>query len=147
MLNTKLTNKDKENIDFIEAFELLQMTARPNLKKIRDVEPKKWLQTNIANILDTTEGGEQTENEADTSQDVNNNEPIPCSSLTDMEISTELTVQQFISGIKIWKETASTSPSGRYLGHYNAIMRDENLAQLFTTMTASHLKYGFAPKR
>ena len=64
-----------------------------------------------------------------------------------MEISTELTVEQLISGIKIWKETTSTSPSGRHLGHYKAIIRDENLAQLFTTMTALPLQYSFAPKR
>ena len=77
----------------------------------------------------------------------NNNEPQTCSSLTRTEINTELTVQQFISGIKIWKETTSTSPSGRHLGHYKAIIRDATLAQIFTTMTALPLKYGVAPKR
>ena len=68
-------------------------------------------------------------------------------SLTRTEISTELTVQQFISGIKIWKETTSTFPSGRNLGHYKAIIRDAGLSQLFTTMTSLPLQYGFAPER
>ena len=36
------------------------------------------------------------------------------------EISTELDQQTFSHGIQKWKETTSTSPSGRHLGHYHA---------------------------
>ena len=82
-----------------------------------------------------------------TSNNKKNNEPQTYTSLTRTEISTELTVQQFILGIKIWKETTTTSPSARHLGHYKTIIRDKNLAQIFTTMTTLSLKYGFAPKR
>ena len=147
VLKAKLTDKDKENIDFIEAYELLQMTARPNLKKMRDEEPEKWLKNNMTNILDTSNTSEQEDNCQDQKKQEPNSEPRSCPSLTNHEISTIITVQQFISGIKIWKETTSTSPSGRHLGHYKAIIRDENLAQIFTTMTSLPLQYGFAPKR
>ena len=83
------------------------------------------MKTNITEILNTTEGGDNTVDAADISQNKSNNESISCPSLTDIEISTESAVEQFISGIKIWKETTSTSPSGRHLGHYKAIIRDE----------------------
>ena len=96
--------------------------------------------------MDTTEGGDLTEDSTTPNNEINN-EPQTCSSLTRIEISTDLTVQQFILEIKIWKETTSTSPSGRHLGHYKAIIGDTTLAQIFTTMTALPLKYGVAPKR
>ena len=99
------------------------------------------------NILDTSNTSEQEDNCQDQKKQEPNSEPRSCPSLTNHEISTIITVQQFISGIKIWKETTSTSPSGRHLGHYKAIIRDENLAQTFTTMTSLPLQYGFAPKR
>ena len=60
------------------------MTARPNLKKLRDAEPEKWLKTNISSILDTTEGGELTE-DGKTPQNENNNEPQTYPSLTRTE--------------------------------------------------------------
>ena len=128
--------KDKENIDFVEAYELLQIMARPNLKKMRDEDPEKWLNNNITNILDTSDTSEKGDICKEQKTQENTSDTQPCPSLTKQEISTILTVQQFISGIKIWKETTSTSPSGRHLGHYKAIIRDEILAQIFTTMTS-----------
>ena len=145
VLKAKLTEADKENIDFIEAYELLQMTARPALRKRREEDPALWLKTNIKTILNTQEDNENPQTTKQTQPHTTS--PLSCPSLTRTEISTELTVQQFISGIKIWKETTSTSPSGRHLGHYKAIIRDADLAQLFTTLTSLPLKYGFAPER
>jgi hypothetical protein len=60
-----------------------------------------------------------------------------------------------------WKESTSTSPSGRHLGHYKAIINDperkkeacnENymskhkldLLELYTNLVNIPLKYGFA---
>lgn len=145
VLKAKLTEADKENIDFIEAYELLQMTARPALRKRREEDPALWLKNNIETILNTQEENENPQTTKQTQPHTTS--PLSCPSLTRTEISTELTVQQFISGIKIWKETTSTSPSGRHLGHYKAIIRDAELAQLFTTLTSLPLKYGFAPER
>jgi hypothetical protein len=71
-------------------------------------------------------------------------------------ISAEITEADFVSGFKKWKERTSTSPSGRHLGHYKAIILDA--ADKMTQRTASPLDdlitminlpltYGFAPTR
>jgi hypothetical protein len=36
-------------------------------------------------------------------------------------ISDKISFEEFISGIKKWKETTTTSPSGRHLGHYKIL--------------------------
>jgi hypothetical protein len=39
-------------------------------------------------------------------------------------IPTELTSENIIKGFKNWKEMTTTSPSGRHLGHYKALIQD-----------------------
>ena len=82
VLQAKFTDKDKENIDFIEAYELLQITARPNLQKLQDAGPHHWLQSNIKDILNTTEEGEKTKDGL-----------ASVTSLEETEISTDITVE------------------------------------------------------
>lgn len=46
-------------------------------------------------------------------------------------INTHITNDDFVYGIKgSWKETTSTSPSGRHLGHYKALIQDYLLLDL-----------------
>jgi hypothetical protein len=45
-----------------------------------------------------------------------NNDPI---------INTDITLNEYMSGFRNWKERTSTSPSGRHLGHYKALLRAE----------------------
>ena len=48
-------------------------------------------------------------------------------------ISADITTKDVESGFKKWKqETTSTSPSGRHLGHYKAIIQHKTLLQRFT---------------
>jgi hypothetical protein len=80
------------------------------------------------------------------------------------KIECEISEEDFISGIKCWKESTSTSPSGRHLGHYKAIVndpdlkkqdpekshlreRETNFVSALAKMLNLPLKYGFAPKR
>jgi hypothetical protein len=80
------------------------------------------------------------------------------------KIDTEILEEDFISGFKGWKESTSTSPSGRHLGHYKAIVNDldlkkqdpakSHLQERETNFVSSlikllniPIKYGFAPKR
>jgi hypothetical protein len=42
-------------------------------------------------------------------------------------IQTTISEEDFVYGIKGWKGTTSTSPSGRHLGHYKAIIEDPAL--------------------
>jgi hypothetical protein len=46
-----------------------------------------------------------------------------CKSSTGINsIQAELTVDEFRSKIRVWREGTSTSPSGRHLGHYKALL-------------------------
>jgi hypothetical protein len=80
------------------------------------------------------------------------------------KIHSKISDDDFIDGFKKWKESTSTSPSGRHLlGHYKVIVTDPDLQ--WQTPEKSHLRvwetnfveyrvkllnipihYGFAPK-
>jgi hypothetical protein len=79
------------------------------------------------------------------------------------KIDCEITEEVFISGYKKWKESTSTSPSGRHLGHYKAIVydpclkkqeteqahlckRETNLVAALVTLLNIPIHHGFAPK-
>jgi hypothetical protein len=47
-------------------------------------------------------------------------------------ISTEITAKDVEKGFRTWKETTSTSPSGRHLGHYKAIIQEKSLLKCLT---------------
>jgi hypothetical protein len=80
------------------------------------------------------------------------------------KIDTKISEEDFISGFKSWKESTSTSPSDRHLGHYKAIVNDpdlkkqdpekSHLRERETNFVSSlvkllniPIKYGFATKR
>jgi hypothetical protein len=47
-----------------------------------------------------------------------------CQSVSDLDaIKPELTLDEFTGKLRIWRESTSTSPSGRHLGHYKAVCR------------------------
>ena len=60
-------------------------------------------------------------------------------------VDTNISRAAFIATIKAWKETTSTSPSGRHLGHYRTAILDEDVAQLHTDLLNIPRAYGFAP--
>ena len=47
------------------------------------------------------------------------------------DIPTEITNEDVIYGFKNWRETTSTSPSGRHLGHYRALIQQPLLLSCF----------------
>ena len=57
---------------------------------------------------------------------------IPDSVKTAGLISTEITTDDVLRGFKKWKETTSTSPSGRHLGHYKTLIQNPTLLQCLT---------------
>jgi len=70
------------------------------------------------------------------------------------DIPTEVGEGEYIDGFKKWTESTSTSPSGRHLGHYKAIVndplkatRDLNFVDLYVKAINLPLKYGFVPSR
>ena len=62
-------------------------------------------------------------------------------------ISTTISVEQFIRTVKDWKESTSTSPSGRHLGHYRTAILDDKIAHLHTQLLNLPIAHGFAPER
>jgi hypothetical protein len=48
-------------------------------------------------------------------------QPLPGAAFSN--ISSRVSLQDFVSAITVWKERTSTSPSGRHLGHYKLLVR------------------------
>jgi hypothetical protein len=52
-----------------------------------------------------------------------------CEATTQLDsISTRLTLDEFIGKIRVWRESTSTSPSSRHLGHYKALIKPITIA-------------------
>lgn len=62
-------------------------------------------------------------------------------------VITTITPEQFIATVKDWKESTSTSISGRHLGHYRTAILDEDVARLHTNLLNLPITHGFAPER
>ncbi len=63
------------------------------------------------------------------------------------EISSFITNAHFTKAVKEWKETTSTSPSGRHLGHYKTALLNDRLTALHVAMLNMPIMYGFSPER
>jgi hypothetical protein len=63
------------------------------------------------------------------------------------EISATISDDDFQQTVKKWKESTSTSPSGRHLGHYKAALLDDDITHLHVDMLNIPIQYGFAPER
>jgi hypothetical protein len=62
-------------------------------------------------------------------------------------IKTTLSEDDILQGITRWKETTATSPSGRHLGHYKAIVQDPVLLQCLTKFMHIAVKFGIPVTR
>ena len=75
--------------------------------------PYQWIKESISDLLRSE----------DDDSDLDNEEPLPSDPLeqphplTQPEISLKKSRDEVSKGFKLWKESTSTSPSGRYLGH------------------------------
>jgi hypothetical protein len=58
-----------------------------------------------------------------------------------------ITDAEFISTYKATSEATSSSPSGRHVGHYKAILNDPTLVSLHASMMSIPFQVGFAPDR
>jgi hypothetical protein len=62
-------------------------------------------------------------------------------------IKTTMSEEDIRRGISKWKEKTSTSPSGRHLGHYRAIIQDPRLLKCMTQFMHIAIKSGIAVSR
>ena len=67
---------------------------------------------------------------------------IPPSVLQSPPINTELSEADITRGFQHWKESTSTSPSGRHLGHYRALIQDAELLLCFKRFLNIVLNHG-----
>ena len=63
------------------------------------------------------------------------------------DICTTITLEEFKSNVRKWKESTSTSPSGRHLGHYRTAILDDHVSSIHTAMLNLPIQHGFAPER
>ena len=63
------------------------------------------------------------------------------------QISSTISCPAFVKTVKAWKETTSTSPSGRHLGHYKTAILDARLTRLHVDLLNLPIACGFAPDR
>ncbi len=54
---------------------------------------------------------------------------------------------EFVAVYSVAKESTSSSPSGRHIGHYKVATKDPTLAQLHSRMMSFPFQHGFAPDR
>ena len=71
----------------------------------------------------------------------------PFSQLDQEKINIHLDPSDYIKIFSKWNEKTSTSPSGRHLGHYKAILQQPTLIDYHCIMATLPLVYGFAPSR
>jgi hypothetical protein len=72
---------------------------------------------------------------------------IPESVLAADPIPTTVTGDDILYGFKGWKESTSTSPSGRHLGHYKALIQDPMLLACFVKFFNIAISRGIAVPR
>jgi hypothetical protein len=72
---------------------------------------------------------------------------VPESVLLSTPISTSVSTSDVTRGFKGWRESTSTSPSGRHLGHYKAILTDPVLLSCLTKFLHIALNSGIAITR
>ena len=60
------------------------------------------------------------------------------------EIPTSISPEDVLCGFKAWKETTSTSPSGRHMGHYKALIQNPVLLQCFVQFMNIAISRGIA---
>jgi hypothetical protein len=58
-----------------------------------------------------------------------------------------ITPQAFQESYKVAKETTSSSPSGRHIGHYKAAVKDPSLLELHAAMMSIPFQVSIVPER
>jgi Reverse transcriptase (RNA-dependent DNA polymerase) len=62
-------------------------------------------------------------------------------------VDSRITIKDFQHGFKSIPERISSSPSGRHIGHYKAILTDMELCEIMSTLSSLPFEYGFSLQR
>ena len=108
-------------------------TTRPTPQ----LPPKKWTSATLERIKENLHPTPpQQRDDGETEQTGN-----------DRDTSLRITPWDFSRIFSKRKESTTSSPSGRHIGHYRAILGNKELVQFFCTMCELPLNFGFSPKR
>ena len=113
VLDGGLGSSDEKEINFTEAYELLQHMER---KKLPPTTKKlfQWIVDSISDLLRPAQE-DYSNNESD-NVDLPTSDPMDSGHpLTQPEISLQISRDELRKGFKFWKESTATSPSGRHL--------------------------------
>jgi hypothetical protein len=64
-----------------------------------------------------------------------------------MDVKTKISPEEFIATYKLVKESTSSFPLGRHVGHYKAALSDPTLVELHSSMISIPYQTGFSPIR
>jgi hypothetical protein len=62
-------------------------------------------------------------------------------------VSDLISHEDFSNGFKLLSEDLSSSPSGRHIGHYKAVLGDVELCTMYVTILSLPFKHGFTLRR
>ena len=150
-----MTETDKQDIKFEEAYDLLEHMRRPSLKEKTRSE-SDWIIDSIDEVLAQTSRDEELENPEtkdigheleENQREISDEDSMATLSGDNRHISLRISAEDYESGMKQWSEKTSTSPSGRNLSLYKSLLGDKDFTDFFRRMCELPVVHGFAPTR
>jgi len=109
--------------------------------------PLQWITDTIDDLLHSptdsdidSDSNSVSDSELEASDPLDSWEPPPN---TQPEISFKITHVELRRGFKVWTESTATSPSGRHLGHYKSLVKNDDMEDFSFTKWSSPSIMGF----
>ena len=99
--------------------------------KSEDRTPSEWITESMTKLIQTDNEQEET-SEEDHRDTVEEEKQQQEEVRNKREISLDTTPEDYEEGFKKWSEMTATSPSGRHLGLYKALLKNEELSAFFS---------------
>ena len=144
VLEGTMTAEDRANINYQEAYELLDMMKRQEIRE-KPRNPTEWINESIDTLLENTRLSELDDptNTSATPEDFSSepmfprnkepsdNDSIQTFSEDERHVGLRISAETYESGFKKWPEMTTTSPSGRHLGLYKALLHNPGFTEFF----------------
>ena len=137
-----MTEEEKQDIQFEEAYSMLEHMRRPVMKEKTRSEAD-WIIDSIDEVLVQTTRDEELENPVtkdlgheleENQRGISDDDSMATLSGDDRYISLRILAEDYESGMKQWSEKTSTSPSGRNLSLYKSLLGDKDFTDFFRRM-------------